>query len=75
MSTAQGVVDVSSLRVRYDVDTYGGASGSPVLGHSDDYVVAIHNLGKGASTNHMKSVYTGDSTNPNLRTTCSVDAP
>merc|ERR1711860_361576 len=45
MSTAQGVVDVSSLQVGYDHDTYGGASGSPVLGHSDDAVIAIHNLG------------------------------
>lgn len=55
MSTAQGVVDVSSLRVRYDVDTYGGASGSPVLGHSDDYVVAIHNLGGCSSSGGSNS--------------------
>lgn len=36
---------VTTTQVGYDHDTYGGASGSPVLGHSDDAVIAIHNLG------------------------------
>lgn len=36
---------VSSAQVEYDADTHGGASGSPVLAHSDDAVIAIHNLG------------------------------
>lgn len=41
---------LSTTQVGYDSDTYGGASGSPVLAHSDDAVIAIHNLGGCSAT-------------------------
>ena len=48
---------VTTTQVGYDHDTYGGASGSPVLGHSDDAVIAIHNLGnaKDGQVEHLSS--------------------
>ena len=39
------ITSVNDKQVGYWADTYGGASGSPVLSKEDNTVVAIHNLG------------------------------
>jgi V8-like Glu-specific endopeptidase len=45
------VVSNAAARVTYGCDTEGGSSGSPVLRHSDNLVVAIHNTGTGTGSN------------------------
>ena len=72
------VASSTAARVSYFCDTEGGSSGSPVLRHADNLVVAIHNTGSCASGNgaagrsdEMISILNAQGLMP----TCGVDDP